>query len=753
MALPWAGAFAAAKPIRSTLLLLCMLFTLLLRDAGAQWDCYNPQPGHPTSAEKTAYVNEIKAYAREAESTYGVPAAALLAMACNESGYGWTRIGLYANNLFGWKYYSASAAGGRSYWTLDCQPSWDPNNKYVAFDNRRDCVLFIAMKLSTMSIYKDDTDRYVSDIRSGVPVQTAVDRWVAGIQASGYNPYADYVATTKSYLNNYMSPSSTYSSTYNLYQHSPVTGAVENVWVSIDAPVPQDIVSGNVTFSASVGGGTVDTVKFYSRADGAASWYLINTDTSPPYSCNWGTDPWVADGLYELKAEALDGTTAKAAGIIKVSVDNQATAVAIESPEEGDVLEGTVAISALVAGSGVTSVRFYTRAANSEASWYLLATDTSAPYAANWATDPYVPDGDYYIKTVAHAGTTVVAEDYIAVTVKNAEPQTYWVEFTAPANYQQVSDTVVLAATAAGSPNDNVTAAKFYSRAADSSGSWYLISTDTTKPYQINWTTSPYVPDGSYDLKVEAYAGATKAAEKTIRVVVENTDTTPPAVSFTAPLAGAVVAGDVTLSATASDASGIARVEFYSNGGNYLLGTDTSAPYSLSWATDPWVSNGFQELRVRAYDNAENVKEATIIVTVDNPSGGITLNNGIDNTAIAFSTGGSANWYGDDHFYFTGGDSIRSGMIGHGQSSHVQFTAAGNQTLRFKWRVSSQSGGDYLELWIDGVRKNRISGDTTWASQDWWLPAGTHTVKLQYIKDSSGIAGLDAGWVDYLRLE
>jgi hypothetical protein len=91
--------------------------------------------------------------------------------------------------------------------------------------------------------------------------------------------------------------------------------------------------------------------------------------------------------------------------------------------------------------------------------------------------------------------------------------------------------------------------------------------------------------------------------------------------------------------------------------------------------------------------------------------------------------------------------------VGHGQTSTLEFSAEGNKTLRFMWRVSSELNVDFLELWIDGVKKNSISGETTWAAQSWWLAAGTHTVRLVYRKSASGSAGGDAGWVDSLRLE
>lgn len=739
------------KPV-ATVWILGALILLLPGMSSAQWDCYAPQPGHPTSAEKTAFVNEISVYAREAETTWGPPAAALVAMACNESGYGFTRIGLYANNLFGWKYYGSVSAGGRSPYTLSCQPSWDPNNQYVSFPDRRDCVMFVAMKLATMAIYKDDTDRYISDIRGGVSTTTAVNRWVQGIASSGYNPYSTYVSTTQKYLNNYMTPSTTFSSTYNLYKYSPATGSVEDVWISIDAPSAGATVAGNVAFNASVGGGTVNTVKFYSQVDGAADWYLINTDTTTPYGCNWATAS-LSDGPYRLKAEAWNGTTLKATGIIKVMVDNVAYAISITAPANEATVSNNVTLSASVSGGTVEGVKFYSRAADSTGSWYLIATDTTSPYSASWATNPWVSDGAFHIRADAYQGTAVRASRIIAVTVKNAQSQTYWSEFTSPSNEGVVSGNVALAATAAGNPTNNISSVQFLSRAVGSTGSWYLIATDTTSPYTANWATNPWVTDGDYNLKADAYAGTTLVASKTIQVAVRNGDVTAPTVSITAPAAGAVVSGNVTFSATASDAVGVTKVEFYSDSGNYLIATDTTSPYSTSWATDPWVKNGFQTIVVKAYDAAGNVGTASRQITINNASGGITLNQGVDNSTLTFTTGGNANWYGDTRYWFTNNSSIRSGIITHNQSSWVEFQAAGPKTLRFQWRVSSEASKDFLELWIDGVKKNSISGDTTWAEQSWWLASGTHTIRLQYKKDASGTANLDAGFVDYLRLE
>jgi hypothetical protein len=191
----------------------------LLTPTETNWGCYDPRPGHPTTEEKQAFVTEVIPYAQEAEQSYGIPAAALIAMACNEGGYGFTRTALEANNIYGWKYYGSTAAEGRNKWILSCQPSSDPNNRYVKFSDRKDAVLFVARKLSTLPAYRKAAQKYLSERAAGVDIETAVGDWVRGI-VPAYNPYPHYVKTTVKFMNNYLSPSDSKSEVANLYQYS-----------------------------------------------------------------------------------------------------------------------------------------------------------------------------------------------------------------------------------------------------------------------------------------------------------------------------------------------------------------------------------------------------------------------------------------------------------------------------------------------------------------------------------------------------
>jgi glucose/arabinose dehydrogenase/chitodextrinase len=106
-------------------------------------------------------------------------------------------------------------------------------------------------------------------------------------------------------------------------------------------------------------------------------------------------------------------------------------------------------------------------------------------------------------------------------------------------------------------------------------------------------------------------------------------DTTPPTVSVTSPLNGAVVLSTISVSATASDNAGVVGVQFLLDGVN-LGAEDTTSPFSVSWNTTT-ASNAGHLLTARARDAAGNsATSSSISVTVDNqaPTGTILINNG-----------------------------------------------------------------------------------------------------------------------------
>jgi chitodextrinase len=76
------------------------------------------------------------------------------------------------------------------------------------------------------------------------------------------------------------------------------------------------------------------------------------------------------------------------------------------------------------------------------------------------------------------------------------------------------------------------------------------------------------------------------------------------------------VSGTTTVTASASDAVGVTKVDFYLDGS--LIASDTTAPYSFGWTTTA-SSNGSHSLQTKAYDAAGNVgTSSTVTVTVAN---------------------------------------------------------------------------------------------------------------------------------------
>ncbi len=105
--------------------------------------------------------------------------------------------------------------------------------------------------------------------------------------------------------------------------------------------------------------------------------------------------------------------------------------------------------------------------------------------------------------------------------------------------------------------------------------------------------------------------------------VTAASDWTPPTVAVTAPAGGATVSGSATVTAAASDASGIASVQLqYALSGSStwtnLCAARTTAPYTCSWATTTFTDGGYQ-LRAIALDNAGySATSAVVAVTVLN---------------------------------------------------------------------------------------------------------------------------------------
>jgi hypothetical protein len=144
-----------------------------------------------------------------------------------------------------------------------------------------------------------------------------------------------------------------------------------------------------------------------------------------------------------------------------------------------------------------------------------------------------------------------------------------------------------------------------------------LFATDTTGPYSFSWDTSTYA-NGTYDIVANAYDTAGNTGESShISVYVSNaivppspTDTTPPVVSFSVPASNSTIGKRATITVSATDNVGVAKIELYIDGAlkSSISGSTT---LTYNWNTVK-VSPGNHMIVAKAYDAAQNAGTTTM---------------------------------------------------------------------------------------------------------------------------------------------
>jgi subtilisin family serine protease len=347
--------------------------------------------------------------------------------------------------------------------------------------------------------------------------------------------------------------------------------------VTLTAPSSSALVGGVVSVSATA---TDDmaVVRVEFLADGA----LIGSDTSAPHAVSWNTSA-LASGAHTLTAKAYDsggrvGTSAE----LVVHIDSTPPGVALTSPAQGMHLRGTVAVEATASDNqAVARVEFYDGAT-------LIGTDTTSPYSVQW--DTVGKEGARTLTAKAYDSFGNVGTSAgVGVVVDNTEPTT---TISAPAQSARVRGTVQVTATA--SDNQALSKVEFY--AGDT-----LLNTDISAPYEASWDTTA-MADGSVSLTSRAYDLAGNVSSSAVRSITA--DNTAPTVAVTSPANGSSVFLTATVQASASDNAGVTQVVFYDGGA--MIGTDTTAPYSVSWNVLS-VPKGWHTLTAKAYDGAGNL--------------------------------------------------------------------------------------------------------------------------------------------------
>lgn len=119
----------------------------------------------------------------------------------------------------------------------------------------------------------------------------------------------------------------------------------------------------------------------------------------------------------------------------------------------------------------------------------------------------------------------------------------------------------------------------------------------------------------------------------------------------------------------------------------------------------------------------------------------------------SWTTGGHGSWGVQSTTVKDDGRAAKAPAIGDSQSAYLQVTADGQSgEVGFWYRVSSEAGWDYLRFIVDGVVVAQWSGEVDWAYYTHAVPAGSHTFRWEYAKDSYGASGADSAWLDSITL-
>ena len=362
------------------------------------------------------------------------------------------------------------------------------------------------------------------------------------------------------------------------------------------------------------------SVTFQRSPAGGGTWTTICAPTAAPYACSWDS-AGVADGLYDLRATALDSSGySRTSTVGSRRVDNTAPATTVSAATP---LTVTVPVSATAtdAGSGVLSVAFEARP-SSGGSWTPICTDGSSPYSCSWDTTG-VADGAWDVRatTTDGAGNTSSATTANRI-VDNTAPA---ITLTNPGT--PLAGTVTLASTTGDGAGSGVASVAYEYRTSPA-GAWTAACSSSTAPLSCSWATPA---TGTYDLRATATDGVGKPAISAV-VSARVVDNTLPAVpTMTNP--GTPLTGTVTLNGTGTDAnSGMASMRFeYKPSAGSTWSTACAdvtppSPFSCAWNTTT-VADGSYDVRSVAIDNAGNVRNSATITArvVDNSGPALTV--------------------------------------------------------------------------------------------------------------------------------
>ena len=273
----------------------------------------------------------------------------------------------------------------------------------------------------------------------------------------------------------------------------------------------------------------------------------------------------------------------------------------------------------------------------------------------------------------------------------------------------------------------------------DSSGNRGMLSSNTSEPQGVSGETTSSVKEGDI---VDKRARDIRDIKRNSRVGIVNIPVAPQV--STEKFAQS---GDIRVLGLSN-----VKIDLYKGSTfNQTIVSSTENDGSYLWTVDPSLADG-TDYKVRILSTSDSSvygeSDAFEINSVD-------ISEAVDNSDLAWSTGGDADWFGQAGSYYYDGDALQSGAVSDSQLSYVQTTVTGGPgSLNFYWKVSSENTFDHLTFYVDGVPVPgyQISGEVDWEQKTYSIGAGSHLVKWEYKKDATVGSGSDCGWLDKVEL-
>ena len=408
--------------------------------------------------------------------------------------------------------------------------------------------------------------------------------------------------------------------------------------VNLTAPGPGSsfVAPGPITVSASATAtnATITRVEFFAGAT------RIKNDTTAPYSILWSS---VSPGAYSLTAVAVDssgGRTTSAPVNVTATDPGPSAGLAIDAVAFGDTPDPAIK---------VTSAPFSTVAANEVLLAFVAADEPADVSQTVQSVSGAGLTWKLVVRTNVEKGTAEVWRAFAPTVLTNAK-------VTATLAYAVASSVTVVSFTGAdpygtqgsgaigatksahaptGAPTATVTTTRNNSWVFGVGYDWDAATARTVgsnqtmvrqylapigKTMWLQRRTAPTALSGT-SVTINDVAPTTDRYNLSVVEVLPRTGSSPPppppavTIALTAPANGSTFTAPatITVSANASVTNGtITKVDFYA--GSTIVGTDTTAPYSVAWNN---VAAGSYTLKAVATDSASvTTTSSTVSITV-----------------------------------------------------------------------------------------------------------------------------------------